>query len=332
VSSASGGSATRAQSTQHEDGAAGTARSALPLSPTGVPFVCLLRDAQRGKRAALEALAAALYPVIRRYVRSRLADRWDPKTIASDVAQDTALQLVASLARCRARTDGEVVAWAIGITRHALADVNRSADSARAQRRTVSLEAAASHSADAATDTWPDRSVDVLLSTAAVTATGTQRAAGDRHARQAAAEVLPRRPDQPVAPDGTSVSSVPDAFVTEPIDHACGNASLLRVADPLLRLVLEAYEALPADTAAIFWSHLIGNETWEETGLAVGLTAGAAKRRFQRAQSSMRRHVLAALTRLAEPEQRVVRARLAGGAGRVVRQPPAGPADTPATR
>lgn len=286
--------------------------AASPASTSSIKevlLVGLLREARDGNRSALEALTTALYPMIRRYVRARLADQWDPRTMACDVAQDAALRLLTSLGSCRATTNGEVIAWALGITRHALADVHRSPeDSAQAQRRTVSLDAAAGESAEMSADMPGEMSPSPARTPCLAAGHDTGGVVG----------TLPStRRDAPETSAGRvglrAVARAEKPTPSAKFSDSCAAAALSRVTDPLLRLVLVAYDALPADTATIFWSHLIGSETWAETGLTVGLTPGAAKRRYQRAQLSLRRHVLAALSTLPGPVRDAVQARLASG-------------------
>jgi DNA-directed RNA polymerase specialized sigma24 family protein len=77
-------------------------------------------------------------------------------------------------------------------------------------------------------------------------------------------------------------------------------------ADPhtrLAHLVVEAQNALSEDAAAILWLRLVQGATWEDAAAAVGVPPAAAKRRFQRAQASLRREVLAAIQRLPAPER-----------------------------
>ncbi len=252
----------------------------------------LLADAQCGSHAALNSLCSAIYPIIVRFVRTRVIGQWDPRVASADVTQETMLGLLMSLPHCRATTSGEVIAWALGIARHVLADVYRSPeDSARAQRRTVAITAIAEHPIDC------DGMSLVLSDLADGSACESRllRSRGDQGAIRLS-RLLSLAPSNPSRRSSATSESV--------------LTSLDRVADPLLRLVLAAYESLPSDTAAIFWSHLIANETWEETGSAIGLTAGAAKRRYQRAQGLIRRNVLAEVEYLPPLERDAVEARL----------------------
>jgi DNA-directed RNA polymerase specialized sigma24 family protein len=244
-------------------------------------LIALLRRAQLKDSLSLDALISALYPSVVRYVRSRIAGQWDPRTATADIAQETMLRVLTSLLSCRATSDREVMAWCFGITRHVLADVHRSPDGARAQRRSVSLAVAG----------------DALATTDHVVTGGFEHQRGPMHASL--------EQQSPVAGDHAAVRVSPVVRIV------CGGTDYSRnalplVADPLLRLVLVAYEALPTDTAAIFWSHLIANETWEETGRPLGLTGGAAKRRYQRAQDALRRQVLASVCTLSEVDRQYV--------------------------
>lgn len=71
----------------------------------------------------------------------------------------------------------------------------------------------------------------------------------------------------------------------------------------LLRLVVDAGLTLSAADATLMWMHLIVAEEWATIGAALGISATAARRRFQRAQRSMRRRVHRALWSLPHAER-----------------------------
>lgn len=61
--------------------------------------------------------------------------------------------------------------------------------------------------------------------------------------------------------------------------------------ETMLRLTVDASLALSPQDATLLWMRLIAEEEWSDIGLALGISATAARRRFQRAQRSMRRRV-----------------------------------------
>lgn len=72
-------------------------------------------------------------------------------------------------------------------------------------------------------------------------------------------------------------------------------------ADPDLvlgRLLLEAQQELSEGTQEVVRRHVLLNETWQETGEAIGTTGPGAKRRWQRAVPRLRRELLTRLRSL----------------------------------
>jgi DNA-directed RNA polymerase specialized sigma24 family protein len=61
----------------------------------------------------------------------------------------------------------------------------------------------------------------------------------------------------------------------------------------LARLADAAYERLPSNTASLVWSHVIHHASWAEVAVAFHTTPAAAKRRYQRAERTLRRMILA---------------------------------------
>ena len=59
----------------------------------------------------------------------------------------------------------------------------------------------------------------------------------------------------------------------------------------LLRLVFEAYSAMPAQTAELMWYHLVAGMGWHDAADVFGTSPAGAKRRYQRAQETLRRTV-----------------------------------------
>lgn len=76
----------------------------------------------------------------------------------------------------------------------------------------------------------------------------------------------------------------------------------------LLEVAVDVSRTLPAETGTLLWMRLIGNEEWSNIGTALGLSATAARRRFQRAQHTMRRLVWERLSILSDPQRSLARA------------------------
>lgn len=66
--------------------------------------------------------------------------------------------------------------------------------------------------------------------------------------------------------------------------------------DDAERLLIEATAlacaAMPTDAVELIWHHVIEDASWEEAAKRLGTTAAGAKRRFQRAQRTLRRLIL----------------------------------------
>jgi DNA-directed RNA polymerase specialized sigma24 family protein len=87
--------------------------------------------------------------------------------------------------------------------------------------------------------------------------------------------------------------------------------SNLNPADALLyRIAHEVYGEVGENTAALIYEHLCEAQTWTEIGGAHGTSGAAAKRRFQRAQRTMREGVLTRIAKLPDGERALVEARL----------------------
>ena len=74
----------------------------------------------------------------------------------------------------------------------------------------------------------------------------------------------------------------------------------------LARLAVAAQRSLSDDSAAVLWLRLVQGATWDHVARATGTTPAGAKRRFQRAQATLRRAVLAAIARLPAAERAVL--------------------------
>jgi RNA polymerase sigma factor (sigma-70 family) len=57
----------------------------------------------------------------------------------------------------------------------------------------------------------------------------------------------------------------------------------------------EAHDRLPADAQTLLYLKIIEGSSWEEIGNTFGTTAGAAKRRYQRALARLKREVIGSL-------------------------------------
>lgn len=82
------------------------------------------------------------------------------------------------------------------------------------------------------------------------------------------------------------------------------------IARALSAIVTEATEALPEATVRLLWIRLVEDGSWSEVAHRLGTTAAGAKRRFQRAQATLRTRVLRLIDELPEPERSRVRVRL----------------------
>lgn len=95
----------------------------------------LAAQAAAGDPASLERLLEELYVPVRDYYRGWLARRPDADDLAQDLTQEAMVSLVRGIARCRARTDGQVMAWGLSIAR------SRALDYLRSERRDVTAGA-----------------------------------------------------------------------------------------------------------------------------------------------------------------------------------------------
>lgn len=153
---------------------------------------------------------------------------------------------------------------------------------------------------------------DVVQDTLALVATRGQqcRATTDREAmawmlcvaQTALADTLRR--------DGPPQESVDDARfdvdMTVSFDESIGRRP---VASPgleiLLRVAVEVSGELSAADATLLWMRLVAEEDWAAVGASLGISATAARRRFQRMQQGMRRRIRAALQSLPPDAQRI---------------------------
>lgn len=85
----------------------------------------LAEEASRGGRRSLDALLAALTPIVERYCRTRLGARERPTMSSADLAQDVLLSVIVALPRWRL-ADGPFLAFVYGIAAHKVANAFRS--------------------------------------------------------------------------------------------------------------------------------------------------------------------------------------------------------------
>lgn len=140
------------------------------------------------------------------------------------------------------------------------------------------------------------------------TALDTCRAATDRElvawvlvtARRTLIDMY-RSPATGLAARSLAVELDDDADVTDAPEDGEGARGAPR--RTLLALALQAYDALTNETAELLWWRLVGGAEWSEVAEQLATTPGGAKRRFQRAQTTLRRSVTALVSQL-PPGQR----------------------------
>ncbi|HEV2643860.1 MAG TPA: sigma-70 family RNA polymerase sigma factor [Candidatus Elarobacter sp.] len=75
------------------------------------------------------------------------------------------------------------------------------------------------------------------------------------------------------------------------------------MAELLARLASDAQRHLSVSTQELLYTRLVERASWSELGARYGITAPAARRRYQRAQVSLRRYVLEDLRGIGEPQR-----------------------------
>lgn len=153
---------------------------------------------------------------------------------------------------------------------------------------------------------------DVVQDTLVLVATRGQqcRATTDREAMAWMLSVAQTALADTLRRDGPRQESVDDprfdADMTVSFDESIGRRP---VASPgleiLLRVAVEVSGALSAADAKLLWMRLIAEEEWAAVGTALGISATAARRRFQRMQRAMRRRIRAALQSLPPNAQHI---------------------------
>jgi RNA polymerase sigma-70 factor (ECF subfamily) len=205
--------------------------SHTPDGPAASPLLSLLATAAAGDLRGQEALLAVLHIPIRRYLAARLARTRDPGDLADDLAQDTLIHLLGRLPQCAARSDAQVVAWALTVARTRLID----------------------------------------------------------HIRRSRA-----RPSPP-APDASLVRAPGAGVQTDRL---------------LARIVRRAFTGIPCGTARLIRMRVLEGRTWPQVATEMRTTTAAAKRRFQRAQSRLRRALEEAIAALPDRDRAAIRLRL----------------------
>lgn len=94
-----------------------------PADPT--PLSVLAAAANAGDATALEHLLLRLHVPVHRFYRSWLFAHVDREEVARDLAQEALLRIATRLARCRATSDGTLVAWCLVVARSAGLDYLR---------------------------------------------------------------------------------------------------------------------------------------------------------------------------------------------------------------
>ena len=88
-------------------------------------LLALLDAAREGDPDALEGLLTEIYPSVRLHAHRRVRHRRDAESLADDVAQETLLRVIRSIASCQANTPGALYRWALTITNRVCADLAR---------------------------------------------------------------------------------------------------------------------------------------------------------------------------------------------------------------
>lgn len=83
--------------------------------------------------------------------------------------------------------------------------------------------------------------------------------------------------------------------------------------DLLETLAAEALDAVPELTADLLRLRLMSGQSWKQVADTLGIAESAAKRRFQRAQSTLRRRILAQIDSLPSKTRAVFQRRLGPG-------------------
>ena len=96
----------------------------------------LAERAVGGCTDAMEALLGRLVGPVRDFHVSWLGSRRDARDTAQDLAQETLLRVMRGIQNCRARTERQVMAWALAIARNVALDHTKAERRRRAQYST----------------------------------------------------------------------------------------------------------------------------------------------------------------------------------------------------
>jgi RNA polymerase sigma factor (sigma-70 family) len=105
------------------------------------------------------------------------------------------------------------------------------------------------------------------------------RSGAVRVARRSLPFDAPLRGPGPNVPPAETIAAPWDASVVDDETDA----------DELARRAVVALDALPPPIGVLFWMRLVEDATWPDIGRALGTSTSAVKRRFQRAQATLRR-------------------------------------------
>jgi RNA polymerase sigma factor (sigma-70 family) len=220
----------------------------------GRTLAALLPRVRAGDVAAREALARALYDPVRRRVRAEFG-RLGEHAVA-DLTQEAMGRIAAAFPQCRARTDGQLYAWAYRAARSAalnyLAAPRAGAD---AGARHVALDDGAALGGVADPD-----AVEEL----------TYRA---------------ERGDGLTARGEPALGLVDAGPAARALGSAAAGGASWRTAPHALlqRFAVEAYGELPPPSRELLWRRLVEGAGWEDLGRDLGSSGAAVKRRFERA-------------------------------------------------
>ncbi len=103
--------------------------------------------------------------------------------------------------------------------------------------------------------------------------------------------------------DDELTKSITDISVVESSPGAQVETAATTVVPMLASLIVQAQRCLPPDTQELLYRRVIERDTWSEIGGWMHIQAGAAKRRFQRAQRAIRRQLLKDLSNVEEPRR-----------------------------
>lgn len=196
-----------------------------------------------GGEVPVARLLERLERPVRNFMRRRARTLGCSGDFEQEATQQALVAIVIGLDGCRARNDGELVAWVLGVARNQIAELLRREGP------------------------WGARLDD------------------------------------------------------ERVNHCVGEsyhtaACALDDVEPGLEVLLEVVGRISmraqSESAVLLWMRLVGRSEWQEVGEELGISAGAAKLRFQRLQVSLRAMVREQLDLLPEPDRELAHAWLAG--------------------